>query len=238
MHSLTSAAQQLDQQLRNQVMPYWYDTSIDRRHGGYVLEQGSKQLVSQTRMVWGFAHAHRHGYSTAQRDYLAAARQGYEFLTKHFLDTQHGGYYWMTDDVGTADQPAQDDLWAGICDLCTGGVLSREPGRARCRERWSSFARCRRKRMTRKHGGWFEHFAPDWTPVMQPQPEVSVEVPGCKSANAHLHLMEAFTELYMESKDTAVRASARGVAEDQLPVLLSAARQPAVRFIVIPTGAA
>ena len=56
-----------------------------------------------------------------------------------------------------------------------------------------------------QYGGWFEHFTPEWVPVMQPQEYASVEVPGFKSANAHLHLMEAFTELYLETHDAGVR---------------------------------
>ena len=67
-------------------MPYWFDSGQDREHGGYCLEAGSKQLVGQTRMIWGFSHAHRQGLSTPERDYLQAARQGYEFLQRHFLD--------------------------------------------------------------------------------------------------------------------------------------------------------
>ncbi len=38
-----------------------------------------------------------------------------------------------------------------------------------------------------EHQGWFEHFTPDWQPVMSPRSEVMVEVPGLKSANTHLH---------------------------------------------------
>jgi mannobiose 2-epimerase len=58
-----------------------------------------------------------------------------------------------------------------------------------------------------KHGGWIEHFERDWTPMLKPGPEAIVEVGGMKSANTHLHLMEALTELYDATHDPEVRKS-------------------------------
>ena len=58
-----------------------------------------------------------------------------------------------------------------------------------------------------QHGGWFEHFTPDWQPVMQPDEHVSVEVPGLQECERAPAPMEAFTELYLELPG---RSGARG----------------------------
>ncbi len=207
--ALAEAARQLDQQLRNQVMPFWYDTSVDRVHGGYTLEPGSKQLVTQTRMIWGFSHAHIHGLDLPPRDYLAAARQGYEFLTAHFLDREHGGYYWMTDDEGHATNQYKMIYGQAFVIYALVEYYRASHDQQSLDRALEQFLILQQKAHDRQHGGWFEHFAPDWTAVMKPQDDVSVEVPGCKSANAHLHLMEAFTELYLETRDTRVRDALR-----------------------------
>ena len=89
--------------LRQRILPYWYDTAIDWKQGGYSLCDDAvqsrcvpdeKQLVSQARMVWTFSRVHQKGYSTADRDYLKAARHGVEFLRGHMKDPDHGGYFW------------------------------------------------------------------------------------------------------------------------------------------------
>jgi len=104
--SRTIAAAKFKTQLQQQVLPYWYDTALDRTNGGYVLSDNAdktaspataKQLVTQARMIWGFSHAWNRGYRDPQRDYLAAAQLGYDFLIKHFYDATNGGFYWETD---------------------------------------------------------------------------------------------------------------------------------------------
>jgi mannobiose 2-epimerase len=64
-----------------------------------------------------------------------------------------------------------------------------------------------RRAHDRKHGGWIEHFERGWTPMLKSSPETIVEVGGMKSANTHLHLMEALTELYDATHDPEVRKS-------------------------------
>src|SRR5690242_18222270 len=104
-------AREFKAQLVEKIMPYWYDTAIDRTNGGYLLSDDAakkappateKQLVTQARMVWGFSHAHLKGLEDGKRDYLKAAEQGYRFLLDHFLDRQYGGYFWTTDLAGKA----------------------------------------------------------------------------------------------------------------------------------------
>ena len=78
-------AQELRQQLIQKILPYWYDTAIDHDHGGYLLSDDAakkappateKQIVTQSRMVWGFSHAHLKGLEDGRRNYLQAAEQG------------------------------------------------------------------------------------------------------------------------------------------------------------------
>ena len=58
-----------------------------------------------------------------------------------------------------------------------------------------------------KYGGWIEHFERDWKPILDPKAQVIVELGGAKSANTHLHLMEALTELFEATHDQEVRRS-------------------------------
>ncbi len=70
-------ARQLKTELVQKIKPYWYDTAIDHTNGGYVLSDDAakkappateKQLVTQSRMIWGFSHAYRSGLGDGHRD--------------------------------------------------------------------------------------------------------------------------------------------------------------------------
>ncbi len=210
---------------------------MDRQHGGYTLEPGAKQLVSQTRMVWGFAHAHRHGYGSQERDYLAAARQGYRYLLEHFHDDQHGGYYWMTDELGTPTNKYKMIYGQAFVIYALVEYYRASRDEQALAHAMTQFRDLQQHAYDQQHGGWLEHFAPDWTPVRQPHPQVSVEVPGCKSANTHLHLMEALTELYLETRDAAVqRALAESLRINRTYFYPRDAAQ--ARSTVIPIGRA
>jgi cellobiose epimerase len=210
------SARDLKDQLVQKVMPYWYDTAVDRQYGGYILSDDAvkklppateKQLVTQSRMIWGFSHAHLKGLSDGKRDYLKAAQQGYQFLIDHFLDREKGGYFWTTDITGKPLD--QRKIVYGESFVIYGFVeYYRASGDKDALQRAMDLYQVLQKRSHDSvHGGWIEHFQRDWTPILEPNAQVIVERAGCKSANTHLHLLESLTELYAATQDSAVRTS-------------------------------
>jgi mannobiose 2-epimerase len=171
------------------------------------VEAKDKQLVTQSRMVWGFSHVHLKGLSDGEHDYLGAARQGFEFLEEHFLDTEHGGYYWKTDLAGSP--VVRCKFLYGQSFVVYAWV---EYYRASQDERALAAARrlfrvLQEKLHDAEHGGWREHTEADWAPLQPGDPRNAVEVVGFKSANAHLHWMEALAELYDAWPNAEVRAA-------------------------------
>jgi mannobiose 2-epimerase len=155
-------------QLTDQVMPYWYDHSTDRDYGGYVLEDAispEKLVVTQARLIWGFAHAYRLGLRDPKRDYLGAAEQGYRFLLAHFLDRDNGGYFWTTDRTG---QPVDDRkfLYGQAFVILALVEYYQASGDRQALDHATELyrtvqAHCRDP----GHGGWGEHFERDWKPL-------------------------------------------------------------------------
>lgn len=209
-------AQEWRDRLASSILPYWHDTAQDREAGGYRLaDDGSgkpqipteKQLVGQTRMIWTFARAHRYGFSDGKRDYLEAARQGWRFLTARFLDPVNGGYFWTVTPDG---QPRNDRkiIYGQSFAVYALVELHRAGGDPGCLGQAMELYRLiQRRSHDGERGGWIEHFRRDWSPILLPEPEAVVEVAGYKSANTHLHWMEALTELYEATRDADVRSS-------------------------------
>lgn len=209
-------AREFKTQLAERILPYWFDTAQDTAQGGYLLADDlvkghgtpkEKAIVTQARMIWTFSLAHRKGFSDARRDYLKAAAQGYRFLGDHFLDKEHGGYYWKTDLAG---KPLKQHKFVYgqafvIYALVEYHRASGDP--EALRRALELYRTLQQRAHDPQPGGWVEHFTRDWTPLALRDPAGEVEVAGLKSANTHLHLMEALTELYEVTRDQGVRKS-------------------------------
>lgn len=199
-------------QLTNQIMPYWKKT-VDAAYGGFVLSDNparseqvarEKQLVTQARMIWGFSHVVNAGFEEQGR-YLEAARQGFRSLEAHFYDPTNGGYVWTTDPEGNPIN-RRKIVYGQAFVIYAFVEYYRASGEARALDRaMALFQTLQTHAHDKRHGGWIEHFEADWTPVPFGDPSPQVEVAGYKSANTHLHLMEAFTELYMATKNREVK---------------------------------
>jgi mannobiose 2-epimerase len=212
--------------LRDQVMPYWLRTAPDRLQGGYrlmdrpeparrrwtsarpqkQLPPPRKYLVTQGRMLYGFSLAHRLGLGCGRDDYLRAAELGHRFLAGTMLDREHGGLVSVTEADGSVVDSRK--LLCGHAFAIYGLV---EYHRASGTESPLHLAlQIYRTLQThlhdREHGGWIEHADRGFRPLRYTLPPTTgvVGVVELKSADAHLHWMEALAELYQATGDRSV----------------------------------
>jgi len=209
-------AREMRTQLAERILPYWFDTAQDTNRGGYLLADDAvggrqrpteKQIVTQSRMIWTFSRAHLAGFSNTNRNYRQAAAQGYHFLLDHFLDSRNGGYFWSTDLEG---KPVNDGkfLYGESFVIYAFIEYYRASGDPTALRRALDLYHAIQAHVhDDKNGGWFEHADRKWKLLSPGDSRDPVEIIGCKSANAHLHWMEALTELYDASHDPAVKAS-------------------------------
>ena len=210
--SSCTVAPALRETVEQRVLPFWLRT-VDPVHGGYIVPEpaggppiGTKQLVAQARLLWGFSHASRAGFGPDPAMYLDAARSGYRYLRAHQFDAVNGGYYWTTSASG---QPLdRRKILYGqafvIYALVEYYRASGDPAAlADARQLFRVMATRARDRV---HGGWIEHFEADWRPILD-HCYLHVETAGYKSANTHLHVMEALAELADVAPDPGLRAA-------------------------------
>ena len=107
--------------LRDNILRFWLDKSIDREHGGYFMHfdeagvrkaENTKAIVTQARTLWLFSRASRNDYEgqgmPARDELLSAARHGFHYLRDHMWDSTYGGFFWTLDPVaGTIPMPGK-----------------------------------------------------------------------------------------------------------------------------------
>lgn len=220
-----------DALLRDRMLPYWHKTTLNSRGGYQVYDPGDRSwraliqslikgrnhtqheslrgLISQARLLWVFSHAHLLGYSTPQHDYLKAATHGYSYLIETMLDREYGGFYWKTD-INRGVIESNKILYGqsmAIYALVEYHRVSNlaDPLEYAC----AVYETVQQRFHDQDHGGWIEHCERDFTPLTCTGERLPgmPDIIGFKSGDAHLHWMEALTELYSEVKDASVRGS-------------------------------
>lgn len=199
----------LERNLKENIIPFWVSKSLDRQHGGYIINfgpqgepkgPGTKMIVSQARTVWLFARLARAGYGGKQ--YLEAADLGYRFLKEKMWDHKHGGFYWEVDVTGNEKLKRRKHLYGqafGLYALSEYYLASQKREVLDFAVRF--FNLLEGKSHDRIYGGYLEFFNEDWTPAPGSEPPYMGGGTGAlKLMNTHLHLLEAMTTFYRASK--------------------------------------
>jgi mannobiose 2-epimerase len=200
--------------LTENIVPFWYDKSLDRTNGGYTIsfdiegklkEPVTKMIVTQARQVWLFSRLARAGYEPKKN--LEAAEVGYRFLIDKMWDHKDGGFYWEVDATGNQKLKPNKHLYGQSFALYAMSEYALASGRKDVLTFTTKFFNLlEAKAHDATYGGYNESFAPDWTPLPASEQSYMGAPSELKLMNTHLHLLEAVTTFYRASKMPLARA--------------------------------
>lgn len=223
-------ARRAETELRDNILPFWLQHARDTKRGGFfgeidgglkVKTEAPRGALLTARVLWTFSAAYRRYRAP---EYRAMARWAYDDLQARFWDQQHGGVYWMVSADGV---PKDERKVAYVQSFAIYGLSEyfRATGeRAALDQAIELYRLLDRHGHDRKHGGYLEEFKRDWTVSRQRGRFGSaMGSAGQKSQNTHLHLLEAFTNLYRAWPDPQLKRDLREVAELMLDRVLDPA---------------
>lgn len=212
---------QLENELKNNILGFWMKHTLDEKHGGFVgeidnqlniVDGAGKSLVLNARILWTFASAYRM-YGTS--DYLSMAERAYDYLLAHFTDKEHGGYYWMVDAAGSPAE-TKKQIYGQAFAIYALSEFHHATGRADALEKAVELYH-----LIEKHGydpvykGYIEALSREW----QMTDNLSLSAKDMnekKSMNTHLHVLEAYTGLYRVWKSEELRSKLAELIETML----------------------
>lgn len=185
--------------LMENLLPFWYPRCIEREVGGYVVDHdeagrwtgpGPRGVVPQARVLWFFSRMARNDYFPEGLD---AARHGFDFFRRAFVDPAHGGVYWTVS--WTGDEAVDDTkrLYGQVIALYAVDEFARASEDPDARALAAELEAVVEERYhDPAHGGYRRDLARDWA---RHPPELERERRAhLKSLDDQLHALEALAE--------------------------------------------
>ncbi|GGK87843.1 AGE family epimerase/isomerase [Rufibacter glacialis] len=200
------------------ILGFWAEKTPDHQHGGFVGQidhsgqvnpQAPKGSILNARILWTFSAAFK---QTGQKTYLEMATRAFEYMLSSFLDSAHGGVYWMVDAQG---QPlnTRKQIYAlaftiyGMSEfyLATQNEKALQVSQELFRwiEKYSFDA---------EHGGYLEAFSQTGQ-LLEDLRLSEKDRNDPKTMNTHLHVLEAYANLYRAWPDQHLGTQLRGLIE-------------------------
>ncbi len=189
------------EELTQNILGYWTEHCVDEVNGGFVgrvtndnsvMENAPKGLVLNARILWTYAAAYR---MQQKKTHLRLADRAYEYLVTHFFDRLHGGAFWLLDAQGNPIDDSKE-MYGQSFVIYALAEYHRATGNQQALSRAKQLftlldARCHDD----ANKGYFETFTRNWQPAPKAR-LASGAANETKTMNTHLHLLEAWTNLY------------------------------------------
>jgi mannobiose 2-epimerase len=202
----------------NAILNYWISHAPDEMYGGFygrideknrVYPQSPKGLVLNCRILWTFSAAYM---KNENPEYLEMAHRAYQYLVGHYWDEHFGGVYWSVDYKGEPDN-SRKQIYGQAFFIYALSEYYRATKSGNALEKVRQvYELIEIHAYDRRQKGYFEAFDREWSPLEDLRLSEK-DANEKKTMNTHLHIVEAYMNLYRIWHDTGLRHKIESLLE-------------------------
>ena len=215
----------VQENLFQNILPFWLNYSIDKENGGFFGrisndlqcdKNAPKSLILISRILWTFSAL----YQFEPNDqYLEIANRAYNYLKDHLIDDQYGGAYWLVDTNGLVIDNMKKMYGQAFLIYSLSEYYSVVGETSILERAIDTFHLIENHNYDKEFGGYFEVSNRDWS-IAEDMRLSAVDMNEKKSMNTHLHLVEAYTNLYRNWKNDHVRDQLRKLIDNFIDYII------------------
>jgi cellobiose epimerase len=187
-------------EVNQKILPFWLRFSMDHENGGFygrvdnignAIPDAPKSLILNTRILWTFSEAYS---AFGNKEYLNMADRAFDYLHEYFYDREFGGVYWLLDSQGVPLDDKKKVYGHAFLVYALASYYRVTGKRAVLDSAVGVFNLIEKHFLDKEHGGYFEATLRDWGSAEDMRLS-AIDMNEKKSMNAHLHILEAYTNL-------------------------------------------
>jgi mannobiose 2-epimerase len=192
------------------ILSYWMENTIDTKNGGFVGQidynnntnnEAEKGSVLNARLLWTFSAAYKISHN---QEHLNTAERAFEYISKHFYDTEFGGVFWSIHYDGTPKDTKNQIYALAFAIYGLSEYYSVTKDEKALKMAIALYQKIQKYSYDKVNGGYLEAFTRDWQPIEDLRLSEK-DANEKKTMNTHLHIVEGYANLYTVWKDESLR---------------------------------
>jgi mannobiose 2-epimerase len=205
--------------LHGHILPFWSGPALDQKNGGWMgwlandLKPDRTQpkgLIVHARILWAFSAAQRVQPNPV---YAAMAERAFDYLMTRFWDAKYGGAFWRLNDTGEIMDDSKKTYGQAFYIYALAEYHRALGSRAALERAQTLFGLVEKHAHDQDQGGYIEVCQRDWSEAGGEARLSDRDMNEKKSMNAHLHMLEAYANLYRVWPAPAVAKRLRELVE-------------------------